>query len=52
MLVPRILGLDEWQALAVPMQAALAHACREDLPVPTAPVPLPKLKPTTAEMIR
>jgi len=37
MLVPRILGLDEWQALAVPMQAALAHACREDLSAPAGP---------------
>lgn len=50
MLVPPIMSLEVWEAHAVPMQAALAHACREDLPVPTAPQR--KLKPATAEMIR
>lgn len=46
MLVPPILPLGEWEALAVPMQAALAHACREDLPV----VPLAEVAPAARSL--
>lgn len=31
MLVPPILGLDEWERQAMPMLAALAHAARDDI---------------------
>lgn len=31
MKVPEIMSVDAWEAIAVPMQAALAEACREDV---------------------
>lgn len=41
MKVPPIMSLDDWERIAIPQQVALAHACREDLPMPTLSTALP-----------